>query len=197
MAIKEHPVIFSTEMIKAILDGRKTQTRRVTNPQSVFKHYWVNRKYMSKNAVESVELKDGSSAQPGSPDHLKECPYGQPGDRLWVRETWCEYEPDDIQGTKIYYKANIKSEYGLPEWRSPIFMPRWASRITLEITDVRVERLQEISPSDVTAEGIIEEEGDGLILLDKFEDLWNFIHKKQYRWEENCWVWVISFGRVK
>ena len=186
--MKERPIIFNAEMVKAILEGRKTQTRRVAKPQPSFSEFKI-------------------------PKNCKwiDCPYGQVGDRLWVRETW------GMSGfNRIEYKAfpaDGKDFRSVDRWRSPYHLFKKDSRITLEITDVRVERLQEISPDDVIAEGIIEEDGDGLVLRDKFENLWNSIHKKKkvsyigdgtknreikipsYTWQDNPWVWCLTFKR--
>jgi len=131
------------------------------------------------------------------------CPYGQVGDGLWVRETWLEDEKaDSIEAVHghIYYKADYIKTFEKTIWRPSIFMPRWASRIDLEITDIRVERLQEISSSDCLAEGLsVNSSGIGqqAIELDyKFKQLWNSLNAKRcYSWESNCWVWVIEFKR--
>ncbi len=182
--MKERPIIFNTEMVKAILEGRKTQTRRIVEPYEPInfkgqvqyqnkKGQWVNAKTV--------------------------CPYGQVGDRLWVKES---FRPSE----------DIK-------WKSPIFMPRQASRITLEITDVRVERLQEITESDAEDEGLQhccngQDCGcKGSAAISNFGMLWNSIHKKKkvsyigdgtknreikipsYAWEDNPWIWVITFKR--
>lgn len=179
--MKERPIIFSTEMVRAILNDRKTQTRRVIKPQPLSLN-----PYLRGNA--SIEIDIG---QKHKPQWIK-CPYGQPGDRLWVRESW-HIDEDDPQNP--YYKAEEKHPEIFPKWNSPIHMPRWASRITLEITKVRVERLQEISEYNALKEGCQSE----LMFSARtnFIGLWNSLHKKEYRWEDNPWVWVVSFKRVK
>jgi len=200
--MKERPIIFNGEMVRAILDGKKTQTRRVIKllPKSNEKIY------------------------------TKCCPYGKPGDRLWVRETWAyeqweesttEYvtkemaldagnanlegwaiEGPPIQREKIFYRATDKYN---GKWKPSIFMPRWASRITLEIRDIRIERIQDITPADALAEGIeYERHGKGLgdacdeiRILQVFQKLWDEINEKRgFGWNENPWVFVISFKKV-
>lgn len=120
------------------------------------------------------------------------CPYGEKGDGLWVRETWGPYE-----GGVIYRcdeSPNCKPDGGA--WKPSIFMPRWASRITLEITDVRLERLQEISELDARSEGVNPYSCE--TALEQFPKLWDSINAKRgYRWETNPWCWCISFNRVK
>jgi hypothetical protein len=136
------------------------------------------------------------------------CPFGQPGDRLWVRETWRTDKsldgraPTKFSAWPVMYYAdrsvlNHGSFHGSPigKKRPSIHMPRWASRITLEITDVRVERLQEISESDCELEGLKRLQGGIKI---EYRCLWESLHKaKGFRWDENPWVWVISFKRIK
>ena len=174
--VKERPILFSGEMVRAILDGRKTQTRRVVKPQ------------------------------PPPLGGFVKNPYGQPGDRLWVRETWAL---DD----KYYYRADGAVGDRCGKWKPSIHMPRAASRITLEITGVRVERLQEITISDIYAEGAITDEwlewrddvsGVGMPAgsrieneRDVWEKLWDSINGKTYPWKSNPWVWVIEFKRIK
>jgi hypothetical protein len=142
--------------------------------------------------------------------HAILCPYGQPGDRLWVRETWKPM--NDLKGGGIprwgitcgegcTWKEGCPDQSG--PWKPSIFMPRWASRITLEIMDIRVERLQEITEEDALKEGCEREMvadgsswGAGLIdAVENFEKLWDSINGKKYPWSSNPWVWVISFRR--
>lgn len=184
---KEHPIIFGSEMVKAILEGRKTQTRRVVKPNPAI-----------------------------AP--LAECPYGNIGDRLWVREIWTEgynrpfieSEGDDENAVFIIYKdgselcrpcpavtAEQWGDFSLdgdlnPIWKSPIFMPRWASRIDLRITNIRFEQLWAISESDARAEGV----SCDLNCRRPFTELWDSINAKRgYGWATNPWVWVIEFER--
>ncbi len=176
------PIIFNTDMVRAILDGRKTQTRRV-----------IPRDVVTKNAIASI-IRGGELG-------FTKCPYGQVGSKLWVRETWVP----TFQGLDCLYKAD---ETGKPSlfpvsgWKPSIHMPRWASRITLEITEVRVERLQEISEEDAIAEGIPPFAPNGkvqssTIPCKHFSTLWDSLNAKRgYGWETNPWVWVISFRRA-
>jgi hypothetical protein len=194
--MKERPILFSTEMVRALLDDRKTQTRRVIKPQPVsLPGFWNKLHYAS----ESHWIKGA----------LLNCLYGVAGDRLWVRETWRRNEWSGRISTKdggiketglvnIEYRAGgnlFKTPIGkTPEpsdkWRPSIFMPRWASRITLEITDVRVERVQDITEADAVSEGLERRE--------HFIRLWDKLNEKRgYSFDSNPWVWVIEFKRVK
>ena len=170
--IKQKPILFSTEMVRAILDRRKTQTRRILK-----------------------EIKNEG------------CPYGKIGDRLWVREPFCDADPAyfDKKGNLVQYAYKADNyPIGTFKWKPSIFMPKKASRITLEITNIRVERLNDISEQDAIAEGV--EECD-----DKYHDdcqygsignicsyktLWESING-QGSWGQNPWVWVIEFKRVE
>jgi hypothetical protein len=228
--VKERPIIFSGPMIQALLDGRKSQTRRIMkpNPGPIF-----NYKTCSPKPI---------------------CPYGVPGDRLWVRETWrvgawaeedgliaVDYKADNFarkewlevladeieegeqfnrlweqscddaakSGLKFDEEGRWKWKPGESpcRWRSPLHMPRWASRITLEITDVRVQRLQEITEEDAEAEGAmawwnglshaeqVNAYNGGRGPLAAFQMLWEKIHGPD-AWDLNPWVWAISFRRV-
>ena len=147
--MKSLPIIFSGEMVRAILDGRKTQTRRVARPQPTLakmgdRWTWRHPRY------KCVDTTSGLLAD----RMLPYCPYGVPGDQLWVRETWAVVENDKGNPT-TQYRANIpESDWQLyGPWYPPDHMPRWASRITVEITGVRVEQLQKISEADAVAEG--------------------------------------------
>jgi hypothetical protein len=152
-AMSERPILFSAPMVRAILDGRKTQTRRVMKPQPSTVDD-AGRWYRMKSGGESLM----TSAYP--------CPYGKPGDYLWVRETWCVHKSyDSLNAARVYgamggdvaycvdYLATPRQEDFWGRGRPSIHMPRWASRITLRITDIRVERLQDISEADAQAEG--------------------------------------------
>jgi hypothetical protein len=150
-----------------------------------------------------------------------QCPYGKPGDKLWVRETWCVspsfnkvpismLRDERPMGVYASLQLNYKTYYELwdpwenTKWRPSIHMPRWASRITLEITDVRVERVQDINGDDVWAEGVDNGRANKKMGMRwenaqrmAFEKLWNSINEKRgYGWNINCWVWVIEFRRV-
>ena len=164
-AVKERPIIFSAKMVRAIQAGRKTMTRRVVKPQP---------------SVDESE------------ERQWKCPYGEPGENLWLRET---FQWDGV-GTDVVYRADFDDETAKSivegsgdRWRPSIYMPRWASRILLDVTDVRVERLQDISESDAMSEGVAS--------LDEFKCLWDAINgKRGYSWDSNPWVWVVSFRRV-
>ena len=183
----ERPIIFSAEMVLAILAGRKTQTRRKMKPAKVKR---PKRWLIDDAAVNGLV-----------------CPYGAPGDTLWVRETWARH------ASGVDYAADFAavSRPQAGPWRPSIHMPRWASRITLRITDVRVERLQDISEDDAVAEGVALEryvpvsdsagkhgsgEAEPTDPVAEYRDLWNHINGPD-AWEANPWVWVISFERVK
>jgi len=164
--VKEQPIIFNTEMIRAILDGRKTQTRQVLQPQPELEEYVYYWKGMFFNPLSAKDLV------------RKECPYGNIGNRLWVKKTWG-------------YKRV-----------SSLFRPRQTSRMTLEIIDIRVERLQEITEEDAIAEGIWGKgepyQGIGDLPSDRFRDLWDSLNAKRgYSWDINPWVWVIEFKRIE
>lgn len=202
--MKERPILFSAPMVRAILAGQKTQTRRIVKPTS---------------GPHSIRLVIAT------PDSLAafvrhHCPYGQPGDRLWVKETWAaplpcnNLKPTDIEdGTPLYFRADDPKNWErqpdrgiIGKWRPSIFMRRWMSRITLEITCVRVERLQDISEADALAEGMdVFEDGAGFTVRpggtwqrnpeDAFRNLWEQINSPG-SWAANPWVWVIKFRRV-
>jgi len=144
-AMNEHPILFNGEMVKAILDGTKTQTRRLVRPQPNIA--W------SRGPVAVI---NGRWASGGCVSDLQ-CPYGVPGDHLWVRETWALVPKNGPAGPEDYiaYRADGGS---LPErlvWRPSTCMSRWASRLTLEVTDVRARQVQDISENDVRAEGVV------------------------------------------
>lgn len=211
--MKERPILFSSEMVRAILDGRKTQTRRVINPQP--EYVWG---YGIRNGEDhfSAHVRYPGSHQP---DPWIKCPYGVPGDRLWVRETHGFVYPEEfdvpLRDCKIEYRADLapgnidypgqwpadeaRGNPDAPKWRPSIHMPRWASRILLEITAVRVERLQDIDPLDCVAEGA--SGYDTALSLDthikRFSDLWDKLNTKRgYPWSSNPWVWVIEFKKL-
>jgi hypothetical protein len=191
-------------MVRAILDGRKTQTRRVVKPQPE----WI-RPAVGRDGIAHGYCGSG-------PENGIRCPYGQPGDRLWVRETWAPVWEDDTGFCGVGFRAGGMPEEdkragdymdGTDRWRSPVTMPHWASRITLEIESVRVERLNEISEEDAKAEGICQFQiGDikayGLNEADRdsmhstakdaYRSLWESINGPG-SWTENPWVWVVTF----
>ncbi|EBV3278184.1 hypothetical protein DOH34_13150 [Salmonella enterica subsp. enterica serovar Wangata] len=210
--MKERGMIFNAEMVNAILSGRKTQTRRVlaTDQDAVkFCPEWdVNGKqiFIVLGEKDHTGMNPVITAIP--------CHFGQPGDRIWVRETFRVHSRATDVATLVY-RASVRNSWteqthrvpvavcnkpATPEkWTPSIHMPRWASRITLEITDVRVERLRDLSEEDAKSEGIIPSAGGvlpGWEYRINFRDLWMDIYGTD-NWEANPWVWVIEFKRVE
>lgn len=250
--MKERPILFSGPMVRAILEGRKTQTRRIVKEPTQY-----------NQAIKALDgscshkfVKRFSNGVGIAHSGWVKCPYGSPGDLLWVRETWqyfdwtedgepfIRYAADnhcvlrhvnsDEWGEKIWdifcdlsepKNFNIDRRASDRRWRPSIHMPRWASRITLRITDIRVERLQDISEGDAVCEGIVEDnqcivevncygglpvevtatrffvpgcDEDYEYATDAFRDLWQLINSKRpgCSWDDNPWVWVISFDRI-
>lgn len=210
--MKERPILFSAPMVRAILAGTKTQTRRVVKPQP---HDPAEGTYAAPSMIHGT----GSYTQ----DHMLAdgfdggtCPYGQPGDRLWVREAWrteASYDAikpsllpvglRDTLAVPFWYDADLcGNTSGIPglqpgKYRPGMFMPREASRITLEIVGVRVELLQDISDADATAEGTphsLHLQG-GRFANENFAHLWECINGDG-SWDANPWVWVVEFKRV-
>lgn len=210
--MKEHPILMSGPMIRAILEGKKTQTRRVMKPQP--DPNWIDWLIRVNNGGDNHYYIDGEITM-----HINtkqewreqgECPYGIPGDSLWVRETWAVIgwaakvktsELTRVYDDMIVYKADCDKPI-YHDWRPSIFMPRWASRLTLEVTGVRVERVQDINYLDCIAEGIQKRNGDGVArpvteLKTRFAQLWDSINlKRGYGWMANPWVWVVEFKPV-
>lgn len=201
--MKERPIIFSAPMVRAILEGRKTMTRRVVKPQPK----WV--------ADPSIPFKTSGA----DPSGIILCPYGQPGAHLYVKETFrlwdselcgcgsdrCYCPPDR---TPIYRadEPHKTAAEELGPWKPSIFMPRKYSRITLEITGVRVERLQAITGKDVFAEGVDNGASNPAMGVRyenmqrmAFEDLWQSLNAKRpgCSWDDNPFVWVVEFKRVE
>lgn len=207
------PILFSTEMVRAILDLRKDQTRRTNGLEDVNKSpdIWSFNKvgildYMTKPQYKGRfgAYFETESLEPNTL-HICPvvCPYGKPGDLLWVRETWAEITPEPFGAKKVIYRSDGWEWKGkhYSAWRPSIFMPRWASRITLKITDLKAERLQDISEADAKAEGttpsIVGDDLDHLKYRAGFMALWDSINAKRgYPWESNPWVWVIELERV-
>ncbi|ECX7952588.1 hypothetical protein GUD09_002470 [Salmonella enterica] len=204
--MNERGMIFNAEMVRAILDGRKTQTRRPI-------------KWKQTRFTEIAERDDGSlwpwaeDCERGG-DIWFACPYGEIGDRIWVRETFRVHSRATDVATLVY-RASVRNSWteqthrvpvavcnkpATPEkWTPSIHMPRWASRILLEITDVRVERLRDLSEEDAKSEGITPPAGGvlpGWEYRINFRDLWMDIYGTD-SWEANPWVWVIEFKRVE
>ncbi|MEQ9887645.1 hypothetical protein ABRP55_13960 [Pectobacterium zantedeschiae] len=227
--MKERPIIFNAEMVRAILDGRKTQTRRALRiqPTECNHTHWPEH----PNSEWKHDDKGWSCAVCGNGVSLTKrdvkgitCPFGKVGDRLWVRETsGLQVRRDALGGTgefRVYRASNPNAirftangkNYPI-KWVPSIHMPRHASRITLEITDVRMERLNDISEESGIAEGVArrhsdtyhgfyrdyENEGYGqgcTFANDSFRSLWKSIYGAE-SWEANPWVWVIEFKRME
>jgi len=218
-AIKTRPILFSGAMVKAILEGRKNQTRRVVKRADHGQH--VTALVQRGWGMWQHHFNNGTSDK--FPDGLLEmvnikCPYGRVGDRLWVRETWRPalsetHECFAYRADMKYHRGkDVPEESGFIKWKPSIFMPHAASRITLEVTDVQVQRLQDISEEDAIAEGV-ERNGDSWKCYgnceshkaghDKrtsatasFMSLWDSINADKYPWDSNPWVWAVSFRRV-
>jgi hypothetical protein len=197
MTTKERPILFSGPMVRSILDGRKTQTRRAVKfvqfDRSDTPGYDWHFRGTAKGTKRSSLWQDMRHEQ-----ILSMCPYGKPGDRLWVRETWlcATGEPGPML---CHYQADGDRPEFNGLWKPSIHMFRWASRITLEITGVRVERLQGISEADAIAEGVeccsgwIGHAGEPRRI---FCDLWKSINGPE-SWAANPWVWVVEFRRCE
>lgn len=193
--MKERPILFNDAMVRAIIDGRKTQTRRPVVRQP---HEWPG--------LQGLWRGGRRLPQADGPDPL--APFGIPGHRLWVRECWAPNE-----GHEPFYRAT-DGEVGwtpLAGWRPSIHMPRWASRLTLEVTGVRVERVQDITQAGAVADGFgVSEEFEEYVrnvspgvphrvqsARERFGDVWDGIYAaKGLGWDDNPWVWVVEFKRV-
>jgi hypothetical protein len=208
--VKERPILFSAPMVRAILDGRKTVTRRPVKVQP-----------RSRADIGSYGTGQPFIRNPDVTKRNPECPFGNPGDRLWVRETWyCDHnevmcgpylKPDDLDvsearddGTLVYAADGLTPyEADQPVWKPSIHMPRWACRILLEITDVRVERLQDISRSDIRAEGLqcppeLASDDVSPNYRDWYPAAWRELWESTGGdWDANPWVWVVEFKRVQ
>lgn len=211
------PILFNTEMVRAILDGRKTVTRRVIKPHYRDDEYGFQVITTMSGEFIRVEKVDENECGifPDGTERYVHSPYN-PGDILWVRETWCEvpYEHEHIKIDggyltipKIAYKADSAIDYtGI--WRPSIHMPREAARLFLQVTDVRVERLQEITEEQAESEGVTarhERSCDGTSARIAFAELWDSTLPKnpnkfkcpENSWGANPWVWVIEFERCE
>ena len=181
--MRERPILFNGPMVRAILEGRKTMTRRVIKPRP------VSQPMLCPTVTNNGQLSWVSQTSAGS--QIQICPYGEPGDHLWVRETWAH----DQVSQGIAYRATDQLPDG-GHWSPSIHMPRRASRIFLEVTSVRVERVQDITHKDALREGVSWSKQDGSP-IDRFRLLWNSINAERgCGWDANPWVWVISFKRV-
>ena len=222
---KQRPILFSTAMVQAILAGRKTQTRRVVKPQPESVNaeagipvgeYLDKLRSLKDKGLEHVRAGTNGMAFP-------KCPYGQPGDVLWVRETWMRLPREGFYAYKASHpsfkegelKNNLLHEYGF-RWKPSIHMPKEACRLFLRVKNVRVERLQDISDADACEEGIepvyfeknfdkkaikafkhyTDSSFDGADAIGSFRSLWQSINGEQ-SWRDNPWVWVREFERME
>lgn len=196
------PILFNTEMVRAILDGRKTVTRRVVKPQSNYEAMTAAGQITSENPI---TIEDGLVVtKNGDITTWGKLPY-RPGDILYVRETWAVWSPTYGMIPEIIYKADGYSQSHKMKWRPSIHMPREAARIFLRVTDVRVERLQDITEDDAREEGVAAEiicrkPFEAIPSLERFKKIWDSTIKPAdralYGWEANPWVWVIGFERI-
>ncbi|WP_278495554.1 hypothetical protein [Pantoea vagans] len=216
--MRERPIIFNADMVRAVLDGRKTQTRRIMRVQPESNQCGLLRITDStkRSDIDKYHWAESNATGTHARSALFSCPFGTVGDRLWVRETWSDVnlegsaavayradeglrgltndnddgDEDDPRLEKYsfanWYPDLISGAEGI--WRPSIHMPRWASRITLEITGVRVERLQDISAADMQAEGMRWRE--------EFPCLWQTLYGEE-SWQANPWVWVVEFKRME
>ncbi|MCS6630614.1 hypothetical protein A9X63_18570 [Klebsiella pneumoniae] len=246
--MKERGMIFNADMVRAILDGRKTQTRRIMKPQPEpcprGGHWWPSNMFKTMLHVEE-EMQNGKGGWGGLVGDA--CPFGDVGDRIWVRETWatlgnedgccvdwegnlckgderssariyrasCEQRPGDYGLWSIpddaYWKPHTKEHKFEGAWRPSIHMPRWASRILLEITNIGVQRIHSISQNDAAREGLMRLPATGRYCINHgdqyfggashdarevFSWLWQSIYGEE-SWEANPWVWVIEFKRIE
>lgn len=227
--VREKPILFNSEMVRAILDGRKTVTRRPVKPQPLtlrgggIQFPWAT--FFANGTVHTWDRDGVGGENWNANEHPSEnkyaeslkrtpyegaCPFGQVGDLLWVRETFleqecvCQASPAALRsgcrfcsgrGLDVIYKTDHPNLVG---FKPNIHMPRWAARIFLEVTDVRVERLRDISEADAMADG-------GWTYatcpfhkapVKSFEQLWDAIYGKEFPWASNPWVWRVEFRRL-
>ncbi len=205
---KIRPVLFSGPMVRAILDGRKTLTRRVVKPQPYGSDFhspeWFSPCVVGRDGEQRPGPDTFGISQYDGEWSIR-CPYGGPGNQLWVREAWKAMDadwkvveaPDDLDGTRwphVSYKADHINPNGAKpiKWRTSIHMPRWASRITLAIEAIQVERLHDISEEDAIAEGC---QSDSLSSREVYAKLWDSINGNG-SWDANPWVWMVEFNTI-
>lgn len=208
--MRERPILFAGPMVRAILGGEKTVTRRVMKPQptpsNMGGHSWPCPIHQTMLHVEQ-EMQNGEGIWGGLADSA--CPHGAPGDRLWVRETFATLSAGQYEPVKPAYGYGQEVRFAATDpladcdvgvrgypWRPSIHMPRWASRILLEITAVRVERVQDISDEQALAEGV-DQTNTSIpgYARQRFQDLWESINGAG-SWDANPWVWVVEFKRI-
>jgi len=216
--MQERPILFNDEMVRAILDGRKTQTRRPVKPQPdlLFRGFDTGHWACDYSEKRPAGVWDYWGRFPSGYFNSVygpiKCPFGKIGDKLWVREAFCVFDDDwravdrphdlnDGPYNNFVYRA-ISERYAKEfrvKYRPSIHMPRWASRITLEIIGVRVERVQNITEKDARSGGIekLDPRQSAATTINRFQRSWNSIYeKKGFGWDTNCWVWIIEFKRA-
>ena len=219
----EKPILFSGEMVRAILEGWKIQTRRILKPQPTNENIAIiDRKLADDSDLYMTWLNnsDGGIDQDFNAEYWK-CPYGKEKDLLWVRETFAIIDNREFGGKRYpQYRADrpndpypgdwpeeeAKGNPDAPKWKPSIFMPKKYARIWLEITNVRVEKLQDIKMKDCAAEGVedflhggydFNTQNDGSCLRHNFHRLWDSINGKKHPWSSNPWVWVVAFKGIE
>ncbi len=226
----EHPILFSGPMVRAILEGRKTQTRRVIKRPPVPYEWPTDGPQFAFLAKDYPSLKKMGHIAVGLQHNAWVCPYGSVGDRLWVRETWAyhlsadreksvqEWVKEEASEGRLHldFRASGHMQTGCGgaagRWRPSIHQPRWASRILLEVTEVRVQRLNDIDDDDALAEGLKDtlQWGDETVKENRYEVgdikssdaiecyalLWDSINGEG-SWDTNPWVWAVSFRRIQ
>lgn len=213
--MKERPILFSGAMVRAILEGRKTVTRRMIKPSMRSADTQFELHQEQDGSWRPMHTFDESSMDHLGTEHPIACPYGQVGDRLWVRESFA-----DLQGTGIEHRPDAagplqryafaadsppgsagdeaRKDFGI-KWKPSIHMPRAVCRILLEITGLRVERLQVITTEQLIAEGLqtrLREHDAECDLLHQWKELWASLNGEE-SWDANPWVWVVEFKRIE
>lgn len=208
---RERPILFSGPMVRAILAGKKTQTRRVVKPQPNRDAGYASNPFKWSRVKQVGPWFHIISDDP-SGMFTVHCSYGTPGDTLWVRETWNVPPGSNVDAEVAYFADGHHDETAT--WRPSIHMPRWASRLSLSVTDVRVERLHELTRNDAIAEGIPQMHGEAVRLglvdaaysvddwdnstsVENFANLWDKLNSERAPWKSNPWVWVVAFERIK
>jgi hypothetical protein len=199
--MRERPILFSGPMVRAILAGQKTQTRRPVKPQPLGDAAGVYADRYNHGSDWAFWLPDNRMTEP----RTWRCPYGAPGDRLWVRESWADgrriypFDPFIFRAATDAYDEEIcRKEDDRFRWRPSIHLPRRAARLVIDVTDVRVERLWDVSDADACAEGVMADwDGDPSVAAPRgrFRALWERINGA-FSWDPNPWVWVVTFRRV-
>lgn len=208
--MKERPILFSAPMVRALLDGSKTQTRRIIKlpPAPAALGAWEATTFGGENGGRTAAgqtVPEQAAIWHTRTGVTISCPHGAPGDHLWVRETWVcdDYRVQagsylEVPGAReaLFYRADNEQPFEAPEgkfWKPSIHMPRWASRILLEIVSVRAERLNDCSVEDALAEGIAHRTMNDPRI--EYQHLWDDINGTG-AWTANPWVWVVEFKRV-